>query len=234
MNHNDFNFTILAQDAGADGGSGGSGESAPAPSGGDTGAAPGTTEQPPKQAPGNNQRQPGFADMLPLFIGMFVIMYFVMIRPQRKKQKEMQLMLDNMRVGDQVVSAGGIHGVITNKTDTTVTVRVAQNVKMKFEKASIAKVTPKDRPMDDDEDDVVDEEEDFEEEEPRPQAKKKANAKKKSARKKRASRKAPKKESVSLRSEKTEFDRSGGAGSEPEEAEELEESETDRRDDSRP
>lgn len=177
MNFNESEYTaiILAADGG----------------GGGTGTGDGTNT-------GGNP----LGSMLPLMIGMFVIFYFMIIRPQRKRQKEAQEMIDNMRVGDSVVSAGGIHGIITNKTDNTVTVRVAPNTKLKFDKSSIGKVTPKDtiRPEDDEDDDDLEEEE---EEAPKPKAKKKAAAKKKSARKK----KAAKKKQASLRSEKKEFDR---------------------------
>ncbi|MFT5465548.1 MAG: preprotein translocase subunit YajC [Verrucomicrobiales bacterium] len=219
MNFNDLNYTIIAQSDGGDGG-------------------------PPAQ-PGQGPKQdaPGLGSMMPLFIGMFVIMYFVMIRPQRKKQKAMQLMIDNMRVGDSVVSAGGIHGIITNKTDTTVTVRVAQNTKMKFEKASIGKVTPKDRPLADEDDDeeIPDDEDQLEEEEEaRPKAKKKASGKRASS-KKRASKKAAKKSPVSLRSETKEFDRSGTGDSDVTDSDDSDdtdpdtdtEEEDDQREDSR-
>ena len=124
--------------------------------------------------------------MLPMVVLMFVIFYFIIIRPQRKRQKEMQQMIDNMRVGDAVISAGGIHGVITNKTDTTVTVRVAPNVKLRFDKASITKVTPKDKARDDAEETEEDSEEDDSE-----SPKKKAAAKKKAPRKKTAATKKP-------------------------------------------
>lgn len=136
MNSNDLTFTILAQDTQPP---------APSPAGGET--------------PGSQGGMGGLGGMLPMMILMFVVFYFVLIRPQRKRQKEAQLMLDNMRIGDAVVSAGGIHGIVTNKTDTTVTVRVAQGVKIRFDKASITKVTPKDRGGDEPEPDEAAEDE---------------------------------------------------------------------------
>jgi len=71
---------------------------------------------------------------------MMVIMYFVMIRPQQKKQKEQQNMISSLKIGDEIVTSGGIHGVVANKTDRTVTVKVQDGVKIKFEKASVTQV----------------------------------------------------------------------------------------------
>jgi len=85
----------------------------------------------------------GGAGLLVPMILMFVIFYFLLIRPQRKRQKELATQIDNMRVGDYVVTLGGIHGMVANKSNDIVTVKVADNVKLRFDKASIAKVTPK-------------------------------------------------------------------------------------------
>ncbi len=76
---------------------------------------------------------------------MFVMLYFLLIRPQRKRQAELQKQIDGMKVGDAVVTAGGIHGIVSNKADTTVTVKVADNVKIRFDKSSVAKVMPRNK-----------------------------------------------------------------------------------------
>ncbi len=77
--------------------------------------------------------------MLPvLFI---VIFYFLLIRPQSKKAKEHQKLISGVQTGDHVVTNGGIHGVITNVKDRTVLVRVADNVKIEFDRAAISSVT---------------------------------------------------------------------------------------------
>ncbi len=79
----------------------------------------------------------------PFIILMFVMVYFMMIRPQRKKQKELQNMIESLKSGDLVVTIGGIHGMVTNFGDGTVTLKVADNTKMKFDKSSIGKVVKK-------------------------------------------------------------------------------------------
>lgn len=90
----------------------------------------------------------GMGGMLVPMILMFVIFYFVLIRPQRKQQKELEAKRNALQIGDDVVTVGGIHGRVTNKTDRTVTVKVADNTKIKFEKSAISQVFPnnKDKP----------------------------------------------------------------------------------------
>ncbi len=78
--------------------------------------------------------------MLPLMLIMFGLFYFVLIRPQRKAQKEAALMRDNLRVGDKVVTIGGIHGLVSGKTDKTVSVKVADGLSIKFDRSAIASV----------------------------------------------------------------------------------------------
>ncbi|MBN2830748.1 MAG: preprotein translocase subunit YajC [Candidatus Omnitrophica bacterium] len=69
---------------------------------------------------------------------IFVIFYFMLIRPQRQKEKEHQKMLGNMAKNDEVVTTGGIHGTIINVKDKTVTLRIDENVKIEIEKNCIA------------------------------------------------------------------------------------------------
>lgn len=71
---------------------------------------------------------------------MFVILYYVMIRPQSKRQKEQQRLVAALKTGDRVVTAAGIHGMITNVKETTVTVKVADNVKIEMEKSAVSNV----------------------------------------------------------------------------------------------
>lgn len=78
--------------------------------------------------------------VLPLFIGMFLIMYFVMIRPQQKQRRERDRMLEALRRGDRVVTTGGLHGTITNLSETTATLRVADQVKLEFDRSAIGRV----------------------------------------------------------------------------------------------
>ena len=67
-----------------------------------------------------------------------------MIRPQRQKQKQLQKQVEAMRTGDKVITAGGIHGLVTNVKKQSVSVKVDNNVKIEFEKGSIATVISKD------------------------------------------------------------------------------------------
>jgi preprotein translocase subunit YajC len=77
---------------------------------------------------------------LVLVVGIF---YFLIIRPQNKKQKETQNMLNQMKKGDKIVTIGGIHGIIQSVDETTVVVKVDENAKIKFLKSAIATVNVK-------------------------------------------------------------------------------------------
>ncbi len=74
---------------------------------------------------------------------LFGIFYFLIIRPQQKKQKELKDMLANLKHGDMVVTTGGIHGRITALTDAIVTLEVADKVKIKVSRSFIGAVLPK-------------------------------------------------------------------------------------------
>ena len=78
-----------------------------------------------------------------MMVLIFVLFYFMLIRPQRRQQKEHQLKLAALRTGDEVVAAGGIHGLVTNVSDRIVTLKIADNVKIKVEKASVAAILKK-------------------------------------------------------------------------------------------
>lgn len=71
---------------------------------------------------------------------IIVIFYFLIIRPQRKKQKETQSMLSTLRKGDKVATAGGIRGVVTAVKESTVTVKVDDNTKIEFNKSAVSSV----------------------------------------------------------------------------------------------
>jgi len=73
-------------------------------------------------------------------IFIFVIFYFLLIRPQQKRQKEHQKLVSELKSGDRVVTSAGIHGLITNVKDRTVLVKVADNVKIEFDKGSVTVV----------------------------------------------------------------------------------------------
>lgn len=71
---------------------------------------------------------------------MIVFMYFLMIRPQQKKQKDHAAMLSKLDKNDEVVTSGGIHGTVVSVGESTLMVRVADNVKIEVEKSSITHV----------------------------------------------------------------------------------------------
>jgi preprotein translocase subunit YajC len=77
--------------------------------------------------------------LAPLII-MFAIFYFLLIRPQQKRQKERTAMLDSLKKGDNVVTLGGLHGVIAEIDDETLVLKVAENTKLKFERSAASYV----------------------------------------------------------------------------------------------
>jgi len=79
----------------------------------------------------------GMMNMLLMFVVIFVIMYFLMIRPQQKKQKEIMKMREAMKVGDTVITSGGIYGKIKEILETAFIVEIAEGVKIKVDKASV-------------------------------------------------------------------------------------------------
>ena len=79
---------------------------------------------------------------LALIIGIF---YFLILRPQNKKQKETQKMLAALKKGDRVVTIGGVHGTIQSLKESTVIVRVDDSVKMEFSRSAISNVTSQGR-----------------------------------------------------------------------------------------
>lgn len=82
---------------------------------------------------------PGWVNFIP-FVVLLVMFYFLLIRPQQKKMKEHQELVAAVKSGDQVVAAGGLHGTVTNVKDSTVMLKVSDQVKIEVEKASITLV----------------------------------------------------------------------------------------------
>ena len=93
-------------------------------------------------APGQPQGGPAWMQFLPMIL-LFAAMYFLMIAPQRKKQKEHEKMLKSLESGDEVVTTGGIYGVITNVKEDRFVVRIAENTKIEIGKAFVQTVTKK-------------------------------------------------------------------------------------------
>ena len=85
----------------------------------------------------------GGSQLLPtlvMFGAMFAIFYFLMIRPQQRQRQDRDRMLAAIKRGDKVVTTSGMFGTVTNLTDKTVTLRVADQVKLEFERAAIGRV----------------------------------------------------------------------------------------------
>jgi preprotein translocase subunit YajC len=98
----------------------------------------------------------GFESLLPLVL-IFVVFYFLLIRPQQKKQKQHREMLEALRRGDRIVTAGGIVGTITKANETELTVEIADAVKVRVMRAMVsdvlAKTEARDSEQDEDEED---------------------------------------------------------------------------------
>jgi preprotein translocase subunit YajC len=81
----------------------------------------------------------GFTAFVPLIL-MFAIFYFLLIRPQQKKAKEHQEMINSLKKGDRIITSGGIHGRITSVDDTTITLEVADKVKIKVSRGNVGAI----------------------------------------------------------------------------------------------
>ncbi|HUT36798.1 MAG TPA: preprotein translocase subunit YajC [Planctomycetota bacterium] len=101
-----------------------------------TGLLPLAADAPAPQQPGGNPLMQSL-----LFIGvMFAILYFLMIRPQRKRQREHVDMVSNLKKGDKIISRGGIHGIITHVRDREVILKVDDNCRLTLSRSAIAGV----------------------------------------------------------------------------------------------
>jgi preprotein translocase subunit YajC len=77
------------------------------------------------------------ASFIPLIL-IFVVFYFLLIRPQQKQAKQQQQFLNDLKNGDKVITKGGLYGTITGLTDTVVTLEIAQNIRVKVSRSAIA------------------------------------------------------------------------------------------------
>lgn len=92
-------------------------------------------------APTGGEQPNMLVTMLP-FVLMFVVMYFLIIRPQHKKQKDQQAMIDALKKGDKVVTSGGVHGTITGikEKEGILVIQVAKDVQIEVSRGSITRV----------------------------------------------------------------------------------------------
>ena len=86
--------------------------------------------------------QSSLMSMLPLVL-MFVVLYFVMIRPQMKKQKEHRTMIEALAKGDEVVTVGGVLGMVVKMGDAYLGLEVANGVEMQVQRSAVVQVLPK-------------------------------------------------------------------------------------------
>jgi preprotein translocase subunit YajC len=95
------------------------------------------------QASGSGNATGSMVSTLVTFGLVFVIFYFLIIRPQNKKQKEAQKMIEAVKKGDKVVTAGGVHATVYTVKEKTVILKVDDNTKMEFSKSAISSVEAK-------------------------------------------------------------------------------------------
>ena len=94
------------------------------------------------QAAGSASQTDSLLTFLPM-VAIFVVFYFLLIRPQQKKQKEARAMLEAHNKGDEVVTAGGIVGRIARLTDQYATIEIAPNTEMVVQRSAISQLLPK-------------------------------------------------------------------------------------------
>ena len=94
-------------------------------------------------APAECGQQPNpIASFLP-FVLMFLVLYLLILRPQMRKQKNQQRMIDELEKNDEIVTSGGIHGTILNIKDDILVVKIADNVKIEVSRAAVSRVKNK-------------------------------------------------------------------------------------------
>ena len=91
------------------------------------------------QSGGGQGATSGFSAFIPLIL-MFVIFYFLLIRPQQKRSKEHREMVSNLKKGDRIVTSGGLYGRITGMDDTTLTVEISDKVRVKIARGNISTI----------------------------------------------------------------------------------------------
>ncbi len=90
-----------------------------------------------QQAPGGMESI--LSSIVP-FLLIIVIFYFLILRPQQKRQKERARLLESIKKGDKVITAGGLHGTVEGIEEKTLLVKVADNVKLKMERSAISTI----------------------------------------------------------------------------------------------
>ena len=96
----------------------------------------------PAAAAAGGDMQSSLMSMLPLLL-MFVVLYFVMIRPQMKKQKEHKSMIDALAKGDEIITAGGFLGKVSKLGDSFLSIELASGVEVQMQRSAVIQVLPK-------------------------------------------------------------------------------------------
>ena len=94
------------------------------------------------QAPAAGPDSGGLMSFLPLIL-MFAVLYFIMIRPQMKRQKEHKAMIDALAKGDEVATAGGLLGRITRVGDHSLGLQIANGIEVEIQRSAVVQVLPK-------------------------------------------------------------------------------------------
>ncbi len=94
------------------------------------------------QAPAAGADSNGLMSFLPLIL-MFAVLYFIMIRPQMKRQKEHKAMIEAIAKGDEIATAGGLLGKVTKLAEATVTIEIAAGVEVQLQRQAVVQVLPK-------------------------------------------------------------------------------------------
>lgn len=93
--------------------------------------------------PGQDSQSGGLMQMLPMMLIVLAIFYFMLIRPQQRKEKEHKLLMDNIKTGDRIMFSGGILGTVTNVKEGVFVVKIADNVKIEIARGAVIKVIEK-------------------------------------------------------------------------------------------
>ncbi len=93
---------------------------------------------------GDGAAQGGGFSSLIMMIVIFAIFYFILIRPQQKKMKEHKKMVEDLKKGDRIITSGGMYATVENATPNTLTVKIAEGVKVKISRSSVGAVVKPD------------------------------------------------------------------------------------------
>ena len=92
------------------------------------------------QPPGGQGGSTAVLTQLLFFAAIFAIFYFLLIRPQQRQKRERERLLATVKKGDRVVTTSGLYGTVTGLTETTVTLRVTDQVRLEFERAAVGRI----------------------------------------------------------------------------------------------